>query len=182
MRRSTPALREHSVLVIIDMQEKLFPRVVEKELLAENVVKLISFAQTLGIPIVLTEQYPKGLGTTIAPVRQALDDYRPLEKVSFSCFGAEGFEEKLGGARVLLLTGIETHVCVFQTALDALSKGYSVHVLADAVSSRTSGDKEIGIERMRDSGAIISSTEMAIFEILERAGTEEFKSVAHLLR
>jgi len=184
MRGSSLIQRDGCVLVVIDVQEKLLPFIYEKELVVRNTLKLIEFAKTLNIPIVWTEQYPGGLGQTVEPIRKALSGYTPIEKVTFSCFGVEGFRGSLRAhhARTLILTGIETHVCVMQTALDGLDAGYRVCVVRDAVSSRTPENKQVGIERVRDSGGVITSTEGIMFEILERAGTPEFKSVAPLLK
>lgn len=180
----TPATKENSVLVVIDIQEKLYPHVENRKDLRKNVVKLIKFCRTLDIPIILSEQYPKGLGGTIEEVKTALKSYEPEEKTSFSCCGIPEFENKLKdrGRKLAIIAGIETHVCVFQTTRDLLQRGYEVHVLADAVSSRKKADKKVGLQRMNEQGATISSTEMFMFEVLKEAGTPEFKQVAPLLK
>jgi len=175
--------REGTVLVIIDVQEKLFPLIAEKEIVSKNLQKLIKFAQIVKMPIVLTEQYPKGLGRTIPEIKKLIPNVNPIEKVEFNCFGSEEFQNILQRleAKTLILTGIETHICVSQTAIDGLRR-YRVGVISDAVSSRRLEDKEIGLERMKQSGVIILSTEMFIYEILKRAGTAEFKEALKLVK
>ena len=184
MNPSSIIKRNGTILIVIDVQEKLIPFISEKEKVIENIVKLIEFAKVLKIPILLTEQYPRGLGLTVEPIKRAMIKHKPLEKVSFSCFGAEGFSSALQRhfAKTVLLTGIEAHVCVAQTALDAIDAGYRVCVIKDAVSSRAQGNKQIGIDRVQERGAIVSSTEAIMFEILEKAGTQEFKEIAPLLK
>nr|MDO8076105.1 hydrolase [Candidatus Freyarchaeota archaeon] len=176
--------RENAALLIIDVQEKLLAVMQSKEGIVENILKLIDFAKIVGLPIILTEQYPKGLGPTIREIRDKIPDVAPLEKTAFSCFGAEGFREALEKHSVstLIITGIESHVCVCQTALEALDNGLRVCVISDAISSRTLENWRVGVERMRDNGAIISSTEMLMFELLRDAKTPEFKEAQPLLK
>ncbi|MCS7120321.1 MAG: hydrolase [Nitrososphaerota archaeon] len=176
--------RHWLVLVIIDMQEKLIAKIAEKDLLIENVKKLISFARIMNIPIVLTEQYPKGLGGTIPEIKTLLLDVEPIEKVEFSCFKSAKFAETLReiNARTLIISGIEAHICVMQTALDGLIRGYRPCVVYDAVSSRRLEDKEVAINRMRQCGVTIATTEMLMYEILEKAGTQEFKEALKLVK
>ncbi|MEX2751052.1 MAG: hydrolase [Candidatus Freyarchaeota archaeon] len=176
--------REHAALVIIDVQEKLWAVMQDKEKIVQNILKLIDFARIVGLPIILTEQYPKGLGPTIKQIREKLPDIAPIEKTVFDCFGAEGFREKLGELKVstLILVGIESHVCVTQTALSGLDNNLRVCVVSDAISSRTRENCQVGIERMRNSGAIISSTEMLMFELLKDAKSREFKEAQNLLK
>ena len=152
-----------------------------------NVERLIRGCHILGIPILLTEQYPKGLGTTVAGLRRALDEsggYRPIEKSCFSAHGCAGFEQELEAMQrtQILLCGVETHVCVYQTAMDLLRDEYDVTLIADAVSSRTPQNKVIAIERLTDAGVKLSSTEMALFELLVAAGTDEFKAISRLVK
>lgn len=176
--------KEGTALVIIDIQEKLFPHMAEKDRIARNVAKLVKFAKIMKIPIVLTEQYPKGLGHTIPEVRRLIPNIRPIEKVDFNCLGSEEFKACLGrlDAKTLIIAGIESHICVTQTAIDGLSKGYEVYVVSDAVSSRSLADKAIAIERMRQSGVTIVSTEMLIYEVLRKADTAEFREALKLVR
>jgi nicotinamidase-related amidase len=176
--------KENTALVVVDIQEKLLPYVIDKEKVVENVQMLIKFADIMSIPIILTEHYPKGLGTTVPEVAEVLKNYAPLEKVIFSCCGAKGFTSKLNelGIKNIMIAGIESHICVEQTTLDVMYAGFEVHVISDAISSRTMENKKIGIEKMRQFGAIISSTEMAMYEIMERADTKEFKEVLKLVK
>jgi len=175
--------KEGTVLVIIDVQEKLFPFVAEKEKVAENIQRLIKFAQIVKIPIILTEQYPKGLGRTIKEIEELIPKIEPIEKVEFSCFESDGFKNALLklGAKTIILTGIETHICVSQTAIEGLSS-HRMCVVSDAVSSRNIEDKHIGLERVKQSGVTILSTEMLIYEILKKAGTNEFKEALRLVK
>lgn len=175
--------REEAVLIIVDVQDKLLPAIAEKEKLVENIIKLIMFAKIIRVPIILTEQYPKGLGQTIKGIRDLLPDLHPIEKTTFSCFASLEFRKRLSqlGASKLIITGIETHVCISQTVLET-SDNYKVYVIADAVSSRTRENWRVGIERLRDHGAIIASTEMIMYELLKDAKTKEFKDSLGLLK
>lgn len=183
-RQSTRIEREASVLLVIDIQEKLLPTMFEKERVVRNTILLIRGMQIMGRPVVLTEQYPKGIGPTVPELAAILRGARRLEKISFSAVNAEGFDEALlnTGATDVVLCGIESHVCVAQTCLDLLERGLRVFVVADAVSSRTSDNWRVGVERMRSAGAVIVSAEMILFELLERAGTREFKEVLALVK
>jgi len=176
--------RDGTVLVVIDVQEKLFVKVEEKERIAENICKLIRFADILGMPIIITEQYPKGLGPTIPEIRKLASKIKPIEKVEFSCLLSSAFRKRLSElhARSLVLTGIEAHICVAQTAIEALTEGYRVYVVSDAVSSRRREDKTVAVERMRQHGAVIVTGEMLMYEILRKAGTPEFKKVLELVK
>jgi nicotinamidase-related amidase len=179
--------RGNAVLAVIDVQEKLMPVIDGAEEVLRNVVRLIRGGHVLGVPVLVTEQYVKGLGATVAPVREALNEtagYRPIEKSCFSAHGCADFAAQLAalGRRQVLLAGVETHVCVYQTALDLLGSGLDVTVIADAVSSRTSRNRDIAIRRLVDEGARLSSTEMALFELTVTSGTEEFKSISKLVK
>jgi nicotinamidase-related amidase len=168
----------------VDIQERLLPAIFERERVVQNAVRLIRGATVLGIPLFATEQYRKGLGGTVSAVASAMPGFAPMEKLAFSACGAAGFVSALKAKKVsdVLLCGIEAHVCVSQTCLDLLREGFRVFVAADAVSSRTPENYRIGVERMREAGAVIVSTEMALFELLEKAGTEEFKQILALVR
>jgi nicotinamidase-related amidase len=176
--------RDRAVLVLVDLQERLHPHVVRHDEVAANIVKLVGAAKILGLPIVLTEHAVKAFGSTIGPVRAALAAYEPVHKIIFSCFGSEEFAAKLGalGRPQVLLAGLETHICVCQTALDAIARGYAVHVARDAVSARGETDHAAGLEKMSRAGAVPSTAEMAIYELLERAGTEEFRKILPLIK
>ena len=178
------ASREGTVLVVIDVQEKFFAHMAEKEKLAENLVRLILFAHVIKIPIILTEQYPKGLGQAILQVKQLIPNIQPIEKVEFSCFGSQSFKEALTKtqAETLVLTGIEAHICVTQTAIEGLKNGYRTYVVEDATSSRSLEDKATAIHRIRQNGGTVVSTEMLIYELLKKAGTPEFKETLKLVK
>jgi len=151
--------------------------------MVDNTLRLIKAAHILELPILATEQYKKGLGATIPEISSAIPDCAPVQKVAFSACGAPEFKQTMEQKAILdaILCGIEAHVCVTQTCLDLLDKGLRVFVVADAVSSRTAQNHLIGLDRMRDAGAMIVSTEMILFELLEEAGTEQFKQILALV-
>src|SRR5512138_475624 len=169
--------RERAALLVIDIQERLLPAIWEKERVVRNAVTLAKGAAVLGLPVLATEQYRKGLGATVPEVAAAIPRFAPLQKLAFSACGAEGLIPALRAAAIsdVVLCGIEAHVCVTQTCLDLLDDAFGVFVAADATSSRTPENHRFGIERMRDAGAAILSTEMALFELLREAGTDAFK-------
>jgi len=188
MKASRVLNREDAVLVVVDVQERLVPAI-DKELYARslrNFKVTIETAGTLGLPIVLTEQYPKGLGRTVPDVLRALEGktYERIDKVSFSCARNEGFLAAIAktARRQVILIGMETHVCVYQTSVDLLNAGYEVFVLDDAVSSRFPHNYRSGIAALRDAGAVVVSTETAVFQLMNVAGTPEFKKISSLLR
>lgn len=172
---------EECALVVIDIQEKLLPPIFQKEQLIRNAQLLIRAAGILKIPALISTQYAKGLGTTVPEVASLLPTAKPVDKTLFSCFGSDLFcnlLQRLPGQRsTLLLCGMESHICVAQTALAALREGYLVHVASDAVSSRTEWNWKVGLERMRDAGAVISSTEMIIYELMRSSSTAAFKEL-----
>jgi nicotinamidase-related amidase len=177
---------EQCALIVIDIQEKLLPPIFEKERLLRNSQLLIRMAGVLKMPTLLSTQYSKGLGSTVPEVASLLPDTSPIEKQVFSCFGSDVFcatLKRLPGTRnTVVLCGMESHICVAQTALAALREGYVVHVASDAVSSRTEWNWKIGLERMRAAGAVISSTEMVIYEALRSSGTSAFKGMLQYLK
>jgi len=173
-----------SILVIIDIQEKL-ARVMEKrQSVIKNVQNLIEMCKLFTIPIIITEQYPKGLGQTVEEIRNVLPEYKPIEKLSFNCCEESIFLETIKGynKKNILLTGMETHICVLQTALGLLREGYHVHVVSDAVCSRSWENHQTGIEFIRSAGAVITCTETVLFQNLKIAGTEEFKVISKLVK
>lgn len=176
--------RSRAGLLVVDIQERLLPAISDKDRVVRNARTLIKGACILGIPVFASEQYRKGLGPTVAEIAQAIPRFAPFEKLAFSAFGAPGLAAALKSAKVsdVILCGIEAHVCVTQTCLDLLDAAFGVFVAADATSSRTPDDWRCGVERMRDAGAAILSTEMVLFELLQRAGTEEFKQVLALVK
>ncbi len=173
-----------SVLVVVDVQDKLLRAIHDwPAVLAANVT-MVKLACALGVPVIVTEQYPKGLGPTAAEIGVLFPAFAPLTKTVFSCFGAPGFAAALeaAGARTLVLAGIEAHICVQQTALAALHRSLGVHVVADAVGSRTPANKELGLAKIRQAGGVISAVEMALYEWLERSDGPEFKAVLPLIK
>ena len=176
--------RDHTALVLIDIQGKLASLMHEREALYRQLQILVEGAQVLKLPILWLEQYPKGLGPTIPEVAALLSDQEPLAKTCFSACGLSAFQTQLrqSGRRQILLAGIESHICVYQTARDLLDSGYQVEVVTDAVSSRTAENKELGLQRMASAGAQITAVEMCLFELLQEAGTAEFKQIAALVK
>ena len=176
--------RNRSALVLIDFQERLFPSVYEHPRVLARIDLLISAANLMHVPALLTEQYPKGLGRTIEEIRKVLPQAQPLEKMDFSCAAASGFKERLSSLQrdQIVLTGIETHICVAQTALDLASQGENVFVVADATSSRRPLDAQTALQRMEQRGLTIMTAESVVFEWLRRAGTEEFKALQPKLK
>ena len=185
-----PLEAEHCALIVVDMQEKLLPPIWEKERLVRNIQLLIRLAGILKIPALVTTQYAKGLGNTVPEIASLLPasppSSPPIDKLMFSCFGSDVFctlLKRLPGQRTtVLLCGMETHICVMQTALGALREGYLVHVASVAVSSRTELNWRIGLDRMRAAGAILSSTEMMIYELLRSSGAPAFRELLPYLK
>ncbi len=176
--------RGRAALVVVDLQEKLLPAIFEKERVLKNSLLLMKAAELLGVPVVLTTQYRKGLGETVPEVRAAAPGVEPMDKLSFGCFGDDAFQARLRslGRPQLLVTGIESHICVAQTTLGALEAGYRVHVAGDAVSSRSEANWKTGLQRMENAGALISSAEMALYELLRRSDGDAFKKLLPLLK
>lgn len=177
------AERNDSVLVVIDIQEKLIKHIQNKEKLISNIKKLIKTALLFDIPIILTEQ--EKLGQTVKPLIEVLGkSYQPIRKLTFSCMGNEKFREIIKTLKrsTFILTGIENHVCIEQTAFDMLESGYKVHVVKDVVASRKERDSEIAIEKMKSAGVIITSTEMIMYELMRKAGTPEFKKFLEIVK
>ncbi len=176
-----PLESEHCALLVIDIQQKLLPPIFQNEQLVRNAQLLIRAASTLKIPALVSTQYAKGLGTTVPEIASLLTGTEAIDKTLFSCFGSDAFcaaLKRLPGQRnTLLLCGMESHICVAQTALGALREGYLVHVASDAVSSRTEWNWKIGLDRMRAAGAVISSTEMMIYELMRSSSSAAFKEL-----
>ncbi len=177
---------DRCALLVIDIQQKLLPPIFQKEQLVRNAQLLIRAAGVLNIPAIVSTQYAKGLGSTVPEVASLLPDTEAIDKNLFSCFGSDVFCTLLkrlpGNRNTLLLCGMESHICVMQTALAALREGYIVHVASDAVSSRTESNLKIGLERMRAAGAVISSTEMMIYEMMRSSGSAAFKEMLPYLK
>jgi nicotinamidase-related amidase len=174
----------HCMALCVDIQERLFPHIHDHDALADRCSRLIRGLQVLNVPITVTEQYVKGLGPTIESVREALGEHEPLEKMTFSCCGVQAIEVAVLGSRrhQIIVFGIETHVCVLQTVLDLLEQGQTVVVVEDCVSSRSANDKRVAIDRMRQQGAIITTMESLLFELLRVAGTDTFKGISAIVK
>lgn len=186
MRRVFTLNREKTALLVVDVQERLFG-VMEPEIrdrMARNIKVLAAMARRLGLPLLVSEQYPKGLGHTLPELLDTFGRVEPIVKVEFSCCGNEGFMERLGtlGVEAVVITGIETHVCVLMTGLELLQRGYTVHLPADATCSRAKSNWETGVGMLRDAGAIITSTETVLFQLLGRADTDDFRALQPLVR
>ena len=168
-----------SILVVVDMQERLLPAIHEPERVISNTRQMLRAAKALVLPVVMTTQYVKGLGPTQAEVAELGPELAPFDKLTFSCFGSSAFRQALAATsrHSLLLCGVEAHICVLQTGLDALAAGYQVHVVVDATSSRSARNADLGCRRLGLSGAILSSTEMAIYELLGASGTPAFRAL-----
>lgn len=173
--------REDTLLLVIDIQDKLMPVVYEQDQIIKQANILIKGMEILGVPIVVTEQYSKGLGHTckdiLLPENQIVN-----EKISFSCYSDENIKNQIKHKKQLILIGVEAHICILKTALDLLEKNYEVHIVADAVSSRTLENKTCALQRMQQAGAFIETTEMILFQLLDKAGTEEFKTISKLIK
>ena len=171
---------ERAALVVIDVQDAFRKAVPVFDHVASATATLVEGAKAIGIPVVATEQYPKGLGHTVPEVAEHLPEgVKPIEKVCFSAVEADGFD--LGGADQAIVCGIETHVCVNQTVLDLLARGVDVHVAEDAVGSRSKQNWQLGLHKVERAGATLTSVETALFELVGRAGTDEFKRVQKLI-
>ncbi len=173
-------------MIVVDIQQKLLPPIFNKEMLVKNSQLLVRLAKILSIPIMMTTQYSKGLGDTVPEVSSLLDGVKAIDKLEFGCFGSDAFRAGLktlpGNRNTVLLCGMEAHICVMQTALGALNEGYLVHVASDAVGSRAEWNWRVGLDRMRAAGAVISSAEMMMYELLRRSGSTAFKELLPYLK
>lgn len=176
---------EDCALAVIDIQEKLLPPIFEKERLVRNAALLVRLADILSLPVIVSTQYEKGLGKTVEEISSLLPETKPVDKLEFGCFGNGEYCSAVGkfaNRTTLLLCGMESHICVTQTALGALNQGLNVHIAADAVSSRTELNWKLGLNRMQAAGAVLSSTEMMIYELLGKSGTPAFKEMLKYLK
>jgi nicotinamidase-related amidase len=171
-----------AILVIVDLQKAFATAIPNFEAIAQRATIMVQGCKLLGVPIIATEQVPEKLGETVAPVRSALGDLRPLPKTAFSACNAEGFAEQLAMRDQILLCGIETHICVNQTALDLLSMNRQVHLLTDAIGSRFPQDHQAGQTRMFSAGVIASSVELALFELMRDSRHEHFRAIQKLVK
>ncbi len=176
--------RGDALLVVIDMQARLAPAIAGAPAFVRACRRAVRAFDLLGEPVLFTEQYPQGLGPTVSELAELFGERRPISKTSFGCFDCAEFAQAVEqtGRRSLLLCGIEAHICVYQTALQALSRGFAVYLLADAVGARTEEARRLGLERLLAAGAVASHTEMVIYELLGAAGTPEFRSILTVIK
>ncbi|MCK4641217.1 MAG: hydrolase [Candidatus Marinimicrobia bacterium] len=177
-------LNDQSVLVMIDVQSRLFPAMNEKDQLLTNLVKAVKGFQLLGLPLIVTEQYRKGLGPTLPELSEIMPTFNPIEKRAFSCCGDDSFLDELKRIKrkQVIVCGIEAHVCVYQTCRDLLDLGYEVFLLTDAVSSRNVDDKRLTIRVLESMGVQLRSVEMALFELLNTSLHAQFKKVSTIIK
>ncbi|MBE2246118.1 MAG: hydrolase [Candidatus Competibacteraceae bacterium] len=183
MSNSGIPIPQTTALLVIDVQEKLMPVVQNPDFVKQQVNRLIQGASVLSLPIIVTEQYPQGLGATCSDI-VIPDKDAVIQKMCFSCMQSEDVIKRIKNQKItdIIIAGVESHICVLKTALEAIDAGYRVHIVADAVSSRTNINKELAIERMRQSGAYIVSTEMILFMLIQEAGTDTFRSISKLIK
>lgn len=175
---------ENTGLIIVDVQEKLMQVMGNPDRVVDRIVKLLHLSRVFKLPVILTEQYSKWLGPTLPPIKEALPVYSPIEKLHFNSCNVDLFNNRVDaeGLRNIILMGVETHICVFQTCVSLLEKGYNVHVPHHAVDSRTKENWDIGLSLMREAGAVVTSAETIIFQILKKAGTPEFKKMLETIK
>ncbi|MDP3297339.1 MAG: isochorismatase family protein [Thermodesulfovibrionia bacterium] len=175
---------EHTGIVIVDVQTKLMAVMRQRERVIDNIIKLLRLSKIFTLPVILTEQYPKMLGSTVKEIKENLLSYDPIQKMVFDCCQVEYFKNCLesAGLTTIILAGVEAHICVFQTCVSLLERGFNVHVPQDAVDSRTEENWRVGLDLMKKAGAVITSTETIIFQILKIAGTKEFKEILKIIK
>ena len=171
-------------LLIVDVQEKLMPVMGQKQRVIDNIIKLLHLSKLFTLPVLITEHYLKWLGPTLPGIIECLSSYEPIQKIHFNCCEVDVFNERLdaSGLKNIIITGVESHICVFQTCISILEKGYQVHVPQDAVDSRTDENWRVGLGLMEKAGAVITSTETIIYQILKKGGTREFKEMHNLIK
>lgn len=179
--KSGKLYKDDCMLLVIDIQEKLMPVIFQQEQVIKNTNTLLKGMTVLNVPIVVTEQYPKGLGKACAEI-ELPEGQMLFEKITFSCVATDEIRERICTKKQIILCGAEAHICVLKTALDLIELGHEVHVVADAVSSRTMDNKLYALQRMRQSGVFVETTEMVMFQLLDKAGTDEFKLISNLIK
>lgn len=177
-------LKTECVALIIDFQERLVPHMMNKELMLEKTKILLMGLQILEVPIIISEQYTKGLGLTVDQVKELFKEFAGMEKISFSCFDDKSISDKIKsiGKKNVIIAGIEAHVCVMQTAIDLIENGFLPVIVEDCVSSRNINDKNLAMQRMMQAGALITTTESLLFELTRFAGNDQFKSISKLVK
>lgn len=175
---------EDATLLVVDIQDRLAVVMEEKDDVVKNTGHLVELAKLFDIPVIVTEQYPKGLGPTVHEVKEILPVYAPIEKTSFDCCGAEDFLDVVRNVnrKKIIVAGMETHVCVLQTVLSLIKEGYEIHLASDAICSRDARNKRIALDMMASAGAVVSCTETILFQVLRKAGTDEFKTMVKLIK
>jgi nicotinamidase-related amidase len=175
---------ENAAGLIIDLQDKLLPHMYNAKVLEENCKKLITGLAILEIPLVASEQYPKGLGHTIKPIQELIPDFKAVEKLSFSCCRDDNFRKVMRniGKRMIIICGVEAHVCVLQSAIDMVEIGYQPVIVEDCISSRRESDKKTALKRMIQEKVIVTSYESILFELCLQAGTDTFKKISQLVK
>ncbi len=184
MSSDTLLRRKMTALLVIDVQEKLAAAMKERESVVQAIVKLVKGCQLLGVPVLYAEQYPKGLGPTVAEVRELLGESKPLTKLYFSCCRGTTLVEQLQAQRIrqVVVAGMEAHICVLQTAFDLVAEGFAVQVVSEGVTSRKPLDKEVALARLRTRGVQVTTVEAALFELVERSDAAEFRALQNLIR
>ena len=177
-------LKEDTLLIIVDVQERLFPYIAENIKLSQSIIKLLEGIKVFDIPVFLTEQYKKGLGETIPEVKSTINPDFIYEKLAFSCCDEPVFMQKLEatGKRNIILCGIESHICILQTTIDLIKNNFQPILVEDCVSSRKLTDKQFAVDRMRQEGAIVTTYESVLFELCRFAGTDQFKAIAKIIK
>lgn len=175
---------EESIAMIVDYQEKLMPSIHNHEQVIAKIAQLLTGLKTVGCPVIFTQQYTKGLGMTVPELVETQEEFHYLEKVTYSCLDTEEIKEELRkqNKKTVILAGVEAHICVMQTARDLIDQGYQVCIVTDCISSRTEENRQVGIERMKQEGAYVTSVESVLFELLVKAGTPEFKTISKLIK
>ena len=180
--------KDEAILLVIDFQEKLMPAMYDRDDVEDKTARLIRGCKALGVPVLVTQQYTRGLGETVPTVAEALGEYEPIDKVTFSCCGSAEFNDVLeeaareAGRNSVIITGCETHICVEQTALDLMEIGFKVFLAADCVQSRSRDHKEISLRRMADAGAVVTNYESVLYEMLGSAKAPEFKAISAIVK
>lgn len=176
--------KENTIGLVIDMQEKLLPHIHNNEAIFNSNLKMVQGLRSLSVPIIVTQQYTKGLGNTVPEINNAIGNFSYIEKQTFSCYREPAFIKVMNrsGKRNVVITGIESHICVLQTALDLLYNNFTPVIVTDAIGSRFEEDKRIALWRMRDVGCIMTTTESILFELCRTAGTPEFKEISKLVK
>jgi len=176
--------KENTGLLVIDVQEKLMEVMGQKQRVIDNIIRLLHLSKLFNLPVILTEHYRKWLGPTLPLIVETLPSYDPINKMHFNCCDVDAFNDRLNseGFRNIIITGVESHICIFQTCVSILERGYNVHVPQDAVDSRTDENWRVGLRLMEKAGALITSTEAVIYQILKKAGTKEFNKMLKIIR